>query len=145
MTRNFVSIFAACIVSQIFIDVITVAWDHFVNGRTDYFRQLLSVNHIAVVLITLMLHPVAYLIFDRVLMSFAGRFFHTYRLKAALAYAFFLLMVSVLFVWPLNNFTANVNLIISVIGFVSGFAGGYFRGWLIGHWTSGTRAGALTG
>jgi hypothetical protein len=145
LTRNFASIFAACVVSQISIDLITVAWDHSVNGRSDYFHQLLSVNHIAVSMITLMLHPVAYLTFDRALMSLAGRFFHSYRLKAALAYAIFLLMVSVLFVWPLNNFTANVNLTISVIGFLSGFAGGYFRGWLIDHWTGGARMGALTG
>jgi hypothetical protein len=137
--RYIVSIFVACIASQVCGDVITVGWDHFVNGRSDYFNQLFSTNHISIVVITLMLHPIAYAIFDRPLTAFSGLFLVNLRLKYALAYALFLVMVSVLFVWPLNSFTADVNLIISVIGFVSGFVGGYLRGWLVDHWTGGRR------
>jgi hypothetical protein len=144
-TGNLLSCGIATLVFEIFTALEILALLTVTRGSETAFDFLTRENFISCSKSTMILFSFIYFVSSPILLFLCGFVTKRLRVRYALSYALMVLLLSMIFFVPLviaKSALIGVILVVA-LAVLPGFMGGYARGWLIDHWTGGSRHGTL--
>jgi hypothetical protein len=141
--RNFVSILVASLVFLVSVYMMAVAYVYAWGTVIDFSSFAASGAFWSCVAITLGTLSVGYFFCDDLMMRVARLVTVRLRLAYGISFALFVLTVICVSFLPVADYSLGVLALVTSMSTAAAFLGGYVRGWMIDHWTGGTRHGVI--
>jgi hypothetical protein len=142
---KFASCYIATLVFEIIIALEILTLLAISRGFEFAFDFLTQENYLNCFKSTMAVLSFVCFISSPILLYFCGFLTKRIRIRYAISYALMVLLIGMIFFVPtvIENSALFGVVLVMMLAVLPGFVGGYVRGWMIDHWTGGTRHGVI--